>query len=129
MLDDLFEGDRCLDRDIRLRLAFREFGAAMGIRCVAEQEAEKDRAVDLKVYADRIVDCWTPYMMGAEGEEDELRPITQVMYASALIPGGELQPLLLLLLLLPQEDIANGIAFQRGFFGPEPVIPERTLYE
>ncbi|PWY95788.1 hypothetical protein BO94DRAFT_600495, partial [Aspergillus sclerotioniger CBS 115572] len=105
---DLFEGERCLDRDVRLRLAFREFGAAMGIRCVAEQEAEKDRAVDLKVYADRIVDCWTPYMMGeGEGEEDELRPITQVMYASALIPG----------------------AFQRGFFGPEPVIPERTFYD
>ncbi|RAL00974.1 uncharacterized protein BO80DRAFT_91763 [Aspergillus ibericus CBS 121593] len=102
---DLFEDDRCLDRDMRFRLAFREFGAAMGIRCVAEQEAEKDRAVDLKVYADRIVECWKPHMNDAE--EDELTPITQVMYASALIPG----------------------AFQRGFFGPEPVVPERTLYD
>ncbi|PYI07189.1 hypothetical protein BO78DRAFT_367029 [Aspergillus sclerotiicarbonarius CBS 121057] len=103
---NLFEKDRYLDQDIRHRLAFREFGAAMGIRCVAEQEADKDRAVDLKVFADRIVDCWRPYMAGADGGEDELTPITQVMYASALMPG----------------------AFQRGFFGPEPVVPEWSLY-
>ncbi|KAI2824793.1 hypothetical protein CBS115989_214 [Aspergillus niger] len=99
---DLFENKRYLQRDPRYRLAFREFGAAMGIRCVAEQQAEKDTAVDLKVYADQIVDFWAPYMAGEEEDDiEDLRPITQVMYASALIPG----------------------AFCRGFFDNEPVIP------
>lgn len=86
----MFENKRYLQRDPRYRLAFREFGAAMGIRCVAEQQAEKDTAVDLKVYADQIVDFWAPYMAGEEEDDiEDLRPITQVMYASALIPGGE----------------------------------------
>ncbi|GFN10474.1 hypothetical protein AtubIFM56815_001299 [Aspergillus tubingensis] len=99
---DLFEIKHYLQRDPRYRLAFREFGAAMGIKCVAEQLAEKDTAVDLKVYADQIVDFWAPYMAGEEEDDiEDLRPITQVMYAAALIPG----------------------AFCRGFFENEPVIP------
>ncbi|BCR97917.1 uncharacterized protein AKAW2_31236S [Aspergillus luchuensis] len=99
---DLFEIKRYLQRDPRYRLAFREFGAAMGIKCVAEQLAEKDTAVDLKVYADQIVDFWAPYMAGEEEDDiEDLRPITQVMYAAALIPG----------------------AFCRGFFDNEPVVP------
>lgn len=77
-------------------MAFREFGAAIGIKCVAEQLAEKDTAVDLKVYADQIVDFWAPYMAGEEEDDiEDLRPITQVMYAAALIPGGEFIPVLL----------------------------------
>ncbi|GKZ32125.1 hypothetical protein AbraIFM66950_001284 [Aspergillus brasiliensis] len=105
---DLFENKRYLERDPRYRLAFREFGAAMGIRCVAEQQAEKDTAVDLKVYADRIVDFWAPYMAGEEEDDlEDLRPITQVMYAAALFPG----------------------AFCRGFFDNEPVVPPvRNVY-
>lgn len=64
----------------------------MGIQCHSDQETEKERSVDLKVYADAIVGAWDPYMqasMSAGLVEDDLRPITRVMYAAALIPGGE----------------------------------------
>lgn len=92
----------------------------MGIKCVAEQLAEKDTAVDLKVYADQIVDFWAPYMAGEEEDDiEDLRPITQVMYAAALIPGGEFIPV-----LLKGSDWADWcVAFCRGFFENEPVIP------
>lgn len=90
--DDLFEINRYLDRNIKYRLAFREFGTCVGVKCHSEQTTEKERAVDLKIYADAIIDAWDPYMeltLSADLTPDDLRPITRVMYASALIPGGE----------------------------------------
>ncbi|RMJ21529.1 hypothetical protein PHISP_07598, partial [Aspergillus sp. HF37] len=79
---DLFEINRYLERNIKYRLAFREFGTCLGALC---QDSE-----DLKVYADAIVTAWDPYMelsISAGMDPDDLRPITRVMYASALIPG------------------------------------------
>ncbi|KAE8349452.1 hypothetical protein BDV28DRAFT_141204 [Aspergillus coremiiformis] len=99
---DLFEVDRYLDRSHKYRLAFREFGACMGIRCMSEQSSEKDRAVDLKVYADKILDSWNVYMQQSLVTDvtlHDLCPITRVMYASALLPG----------------------AFSRGYLGPEAI--------
>ncbi|RAH49171.1 uncharacterized protein BO95DRAFT_29258 [Aspergillus brunneoviolaceus CBS 621.78] len=99
---DLFERRHYLDRDLRARLAFREFGTCLGLQCMAAQASDKDRAVELKAYADRIVECWDPHIWmetGRNATPEELRPITRVMYAAALIPG----------------------AFCRGYFGPEPV--------
>ncbi|KAI9373430.1 hypothetical protein BJX61DRAFT_533187 [Aspergillus egyptiacus] len=96
---DLFETDRYLDRSVKRRLAFREFGTALGMRCMAAQESEKERAVDWKFYGDRILEFWEPYMEGLAAPE-ALRPITRVMYAAALLPG----------------------AFQRGYLGPEPSL-------
>ncbi|KAL4937221.1 hypothetical protein BDV06DRAFT_216045 [Aspergillus oleicola] len=96
----LFEEKRYLSRNKTRRLPFREFGTALGIRCMAEQDNEKERSVDLRVYADQIVDNWMPEMeasLGGDETEDDLRPINRVMFAAALIPG----------------------AFQRGYFGPE----------
>lgn len=90
--DELFEVDRYLERNIRYRLAFREFGTALGIRCHSEQSKAKGDANDLTSHADAIVDVWDPYMDMSltEGfDEDDLRPITRVMYATALIPGGK----------------------------------------
>ncbi|KAL4793542.1 hypothetical protein BDV19DRAFT_379987 [Aspergillus venezuelensis] len=86
----LFEESRYLSRSKARRLPFREFGTAMGIRCMAEQDSEKERSVDLRVYADQIVDCWTPEMRSSiqGGEMDDLRPINRIMFAAALIPGG-----------------------------------------
>lgn len=89
---DLFERRHYLDRDLRARLAFREFGTCLGLQCMAAQASDKDRAVELKAYADRIVECWDPYIWmetGRNATPEELRPITRVMYAAALIPGGE----------------------------------------
>ncbi|CAL5867402.1 uncharacterized protein PFLUO_LOCUS1621 [Penicillium psychrofluorescens] len=98
---NLFEINRYLERNIKFRLAFREFGTCMGIQCQSLQTTEKDRAVDLKVYADAIITAWDPYMdlsISAGLTPEDLRPITRVMYASALIPG----------------------AFRNGYLGEEP---------
>ncbi|KAH3150011.1 hypothetical protein KXV81_003732 [Aspergillus fumigatus] len=105
---DLFEINRYLERNIKYRLAFREFGTCMGIQCQAEQTTEKDRSVDLKVYADAIIAAWDPYMelsLASDVTPDDLRPITRIMYAAALIPGGA--------------------AFRSGYLGPEPECPEK----
>lgn len=91
--DELFELDHYLDRNIQRRLAFREFGTGLGLQCMAGQSSEKDRAVDLTKYAQAILDAWDPYMrLSSESSTtpEDLRPITRVMYAAALIPGGEL---------------------------------------
>lgn len=69
-------------RSASRRLAFREFGTCLGIRCwggSAEQAAEG--AVQ------EILTFWEKHM-DASTDED-LRPISFVMYAAALIPGGE----------------------------------------
>lgn len=71
---------------MKYRLAFREFGTALGARCMAEQDVEKDRSVDLRAYSDQIIDAWRPALEA--GTPEDLRPITRVMYAAALIPGG-----------------------------------------
>ncbi|KHN96205.1 Dimeric alpha-beta barrel [Metarhizium album ARSEF 1941] len=58
-------------------LAFREFGACLGVRCVGADGELQDRI-------DALVRSWD----GRGGHVDEdLRPISHVMYASALIPG------------------------------------------
>ncbi|KAL5337603.1 hypothetical protein BJX70DRAFT_227229 [Aspergillus crustosus] len=87
-LYDLFEKSHYLARSMKYRLAFREFGTTLGVKCMAEQDS-KDRSVDLKVYADRILESWEPHMEQSQGQTPEdLKPITRVMYAAALIPGG-----------------------------------------
>ncbi|KAL4871522.1 hypothetical protein BDV12DRAFT_194285 [Aspergillus spectabilis] len=98
---DLFETGQYLSRSTKYRLAFREFGTALGVRCMAEQDSEKERSVDLKVYADRILAAWESHMEASlEGDKKpgDLKPITRAMYAAAMIPG----------------------AFQCGYLGPEP---------
>ncbi|KAL6233401.1 hypothetical protein BDW75DRAFT_191011 [Aspergillus navahoensis] len=92
---ELLEMHRYLDRSMKYRLAFREFGTALGLRCMAEQEVEKERAVDLKAYSDQILDVWRPVMeasLSADAMPEDLKPITRVMYAAALIPGGKRLP-------------------------------------
>ncbi|KAJ5157314.1 uncharacterized protein N7482_008414 [Penicillium canariense] len=94
-LYDLFEINRYLERNINHRLAFREFGTCLGLQCQAQQTTEKERAVDLKTWSDTIVAAWDPYMELSISEgltPEDLRPITRVMYASALIPGGKWSP-------------------------------------
>lgn len=125
--DDLIEINRYLDHNIKYRLAFREFGTCLGVQCQSEQTSEKERAVDLKSFADAIITSWDPYMeltLGApEMAADDLRPITRVMYASALIPGGEFFFLLLFFLSKLEAELmlmAMMLAFRNGYLGPEP---------
>lgn len=80
-------------QEIDRRLAFREFGLALGLRCglVPRDKKWVEKAAS-------VVTAWenaglVPEMKakneaGLNAEED-LLPITNVMYAAALIPGGE----------------------------------------
>jgi len=62
------------------RLAFREFGTCLGIGCYGGDEYLQGRAA-------AVVEFWEDYMK--EVTADDLRPISLVMYAAALIPGGK----------------------------------------
>lgn len=122
---DLFEINRYLERNIKFRLAFREFGTCLGVQCQSEQATEKESAVNLKVYADSIITAWDPYMelsISTGLTPDDLRPITRVMYASALIPGGEFH-----WILTGSLDYANRVAFRKGYLGPEPEAEQQSL--
>lgn len=64
----------------------------MGAQCQSEHMTEKEGSVDLKTWSDSIIAAWDPYMdltISQGLTPDDLKPITRVMYASALIPGGK----------------------------------------
>ncbi|KAF4340913.1 hypothetical protein FBEOM_5175 [Fusarium beomiforme] len=61
------------------RLAFREFGACLGVQCVESSDALKERV-------SKLVDFWEEHIHQHDG--DGLKPISQVMYATAIIPGA-----------------------------------------
>jgi hypothetical protein len=63
----------------RYRLAFRDFGACLGVGCCDAADSS------LKMHADQLIRDWEAAFALTP---DELRPITQVMYAAALIPGA-----------------------------------------
>jgi len=66
------------------RLAFREFGTCMGLECYGVDE-------DLKARVGAVVDFWQQHLEQSTDEDlrpTDLRPITLVMYAAALIPGA-----------------------------------------
>ncbi|KAF2973569.1 hypothetical protein GQX73_g66 [Xylaria multiplex] len=65
------------------RLAFREFGACLGIKCYEKGLESLVEGVET------VLDIWKGKMLQDEDDEDEdLRPINLVMYAAALIPGA-----------------------------------------
>lgn len=66
-------------RDASQRLMFREFGACLGVSCFSP-----DRYLDSRV--GELIKFWEKRM---DQEEDDLRPISLVMYSAALIVGGE----------------------------------------
>lgn len=76
----------------RRRLAFRDFGACLGIKCYCDGDDSAGGGggggdATLVEGADAVVEAWAPFL----GEEDDpdLKPITVVMGAAALIPGGK----------------------------------------
>ncbi|KAJ8120486.1 hypothetical protein O1611_g10356 [Lasiodiplodia mahajangana] len=90
------------------RLAFREFGACLGIKCY---EGGLESLMD---GIQTVLDIWERKMIdeGAEDEDDEdLRPINLVMYAAALIPGGKhFVPLTHLLAHRPCDLIRDSVS-------------------
>jgi len=72
-------------RNASRRLAFREFGTCLGLECWG---VDDDSCADLRRGVDNVVDFWHRYL--EESTDEDLRPISLVMYAAALIPGGKL---------------------------------------
>ncbi|KAI4253427.1 MAG: hypothetical protein LQ352_003693 [Teloschistes flavicans] len=62
------------------RVAFRDLGASLGLRCYAGDKPEYDKLAR-KLYAN-----WDAFL---QYQPEELQPISQVMFAAALIPGGK----------------------------------------
>ncbi|KAM0558001.1 hypothetical protein ACHAPJ_005168 [Fusarium lateritium] len=81
LVDEIFDG-KCADMSGKAcnRLAFREFGACLGVQCIEPDEA-------LKTQVDALVKFWEGHIHQHDG--DGLKPISQVMYAAAIIPGGK----------------------------------------
>lgn len=104
---NLFEKDGYLQLSMWYRLAFRDFGACMGIGCYGGDDHLQDCAAE-------IVSSWEKHMSQTPGD---LRPITKVMYAAALIPGGRF-PLRRSITLAGIADVS--IAFKRDYITPEP---------
>ncbi|AEO58096.1 hypothetical protein MYCTH_2060364 [Thermothelomyces thermophilus ATCC 42464] len=67
-------------RDASRRLAFREFGTCLGLRCYGTDE-------EIESGVEAVVNFWHHYIESST--EEDLRPISLVMYAAALIPGGD----------------------------------------
>jgi hypothetical protein len=67
-------------RDASRRLAFREFGTCLGLQCYGAGE-------DLENGVEAVVNFWHHYI--EESTDEDLRPISLVMYAATLIPGGK----------------------------------------
>lgn len=96
-LSALFDG-KYFNSSTKRRLAFREFGTCLGIRCGAALEAAEKEVWEQR--ADSIVSAWEKTGAVPVPEEktrpsdhnsdDHLMPITLVMYAAALIPGGKI---------------------------------------
>lgn len=68
-------------RDASRRLAFREFGTCLGLECYGADG-------ELRAGVEAIVNFWHQYL--EDSTDEDLRPISLVMYAAALIPGGRL---------------------------------------
>ncbi|KAL9608356.1 MAG: hypothetical protein Q9167_006812 [Letrouitia subvulpina] len=78
-LYELFEDDGHFLRSTPYRLAFREFGTCMGMGCWADSNSLLEGwKAEILTSWENVLETQTP---------ENLRPITQVMYAAALIPG------------------------------------------
>ncbi|EDN02326.1 predicted protein [Histoplasma mississippiense (nom. inval.)] len=84
-LHHLFEEDHFLETDLQFRNAYREFGICLGIACLTCREASNDEGLNNR--SQEIVTQWQKYISSPLTPED-LKPITNVMYSTALIPGA-----------------------------------------
>ncbi|PGH20443.1 hypothetical protein AJ80_03589 [Polytolypa hystricis UAMH7299] len=82
-----FEANHMLEMEQRYRLAFREFGTCLGIACLSSVEDNRDVTIFLDTWSREIITQWEGFQSSTTPED--LKPITRVMYATALVPGGE----------------------------------------
>ncbi|TFY60967.1 hypothetical protein EVJ58_g4817 [Rhodofomes roseus] len=86
----LFE-DGYYDQSRAYRLAFREFGTGLGIRCHTEtrQKELSPEEENWDAYMEQILSVWEPDLeSGPTHTPASLVPITLVMYSSAVMPGA-----------------------------------------
>ena len=101
-VDELAVEDRYFEHPVNHRLAFREFGTCMGVGCVADVEVIQDRR--LPSLRAQIIRQWENAGVGHQPvdvglaaavrkavQRQGLKPITMVMYAAAVLPGGAWQ--------------------------------------
>ncbi|KAL8646133.1 MAG: hypothetical protein Q9226_007002 [Calogaya cf. arnoldii] len=84
-------GTRCIERfddivstgslegSFRRRIAFRDFGAMLGLRCYLADQPK----YELQIH--QLLEKWEHWM---DTQPEDLQAINQVMYAAALIPGA-----------------------------------------
>ncbi|THC96999.1 hypothetical protein EYZ11_003503 [Aspergillus tanneri] len=77
-ITDLVEIERYFERNRSSRLAFREFGTCMGLKCISEQLSDKEASVDYRSLADSILHGWEAYLEQSL-MSDDLRPINKVI--------------------------------------------------
>jgi len=88
--------NRYFEYPLERRLAFREFGTCLGVKCALVLSELQEENEDLVGVAEDILDQWEEAGIGAAGDgkldvaikKQGLRPITNVMYAASLIPGA-----------------------------------------
>jgi len=68
-----------LQRDTSHRLAFREFGACLGVLCADVENAKLTNDVQ------SVLSFWEHHV--AQGQSDRVQPISKVMYAACRHPG------------------------------------------
>ena len=80
-LEAIFDERRYTERTLPNRLAFREFGALLGVKCYGMN----DQCLQARMKS--IMTLWEKRM--EEMTPEDLRPITMVMYSAALLPTGK----------------------------------------
>lgn len=78
-IEAILDEKRYTERSLRHRLAFREFGALMGLGCYGYDDYLQSRK-------ESIIGMWEGRMNDLTTED--LVPITMVMYSAALLPTG-----------------------------------------
>ena len=78
-IDWLFK-EGYFDSSMSYRLAFREFGTCLGIRC-------QERGEEWRHRAEKILSAWQKKDL-MNSTPEQLQAITMVMFATALLPGG-----------------------------------------
>ncbi|KAH9899170.1 hypothetical protein C8Q73DRAFT_678795 [Cubamyces lactineus] len=97
----LCEEEEYFDAPTRYRLAFREFGTCLGVRCLATKSTsqssgtaaveggESPEKAYWEAFVERVLGTWAPSVdVDPPLVPEKLQPITLVMYAAALIPGA-----------------------------------------
>lgn len=91
--------DRYFEHPVNRRLAFREFGTCMGVGCVADVPLVRERNLlsltaqiikqwEIAGIGQRASDVHLAAAVRKEVHRQGLKPITMVMYAAAILPGG-----------------------------------------